>query len=110
MHATLKVTAVAVALAIGSSAFAQTPAPTTQKQAPMTDAQKKERRADWEGKFKAADKNKDNALSKDELAAHPKDFADLRANFDAMDTSKDGKVTMAEHDAWIAKARAAKKK
>jgi len=56
-------------------------------------------RAKWEAHFKAADKNGDGGLSKDELAKS-KGFPHIRDNFDAMDSNKDGKVTIAEHDAW----------
>jgi len=33
----------------------------------------------------------------------------VKANFDAMDTNHDGKVTLAEHDAWQKKQADAKK-
>jgi hypothetical protein len=74
-------------------ASAQTPTP----------AQKAAKRdASHDSKFKAADKNGDGALSKDELAAaNPKDFSEMRKYFDQMDANKDGKVTEAERQAWI---------
>ncbi|HWQ39442.1 MAG TPA: hypothetical protein VNM24_12710 [Burkholderiales bacterium] len=100
--------AAAIALATSASiAFGQAPATTP---APTKTAeQKAEARAKWEATFKAADKNGDGGLSKDELAA-VKGFPNIRKNFDAMDANKDGKVTIAERDAWLQAQRAAKKK
>lgn len=102
---------VALALA-GTSlpALAQTPAPATK-----TKEEKREARANLEAQFKAADKSGDGGLSKAELAqamtlpGSSPAFKVMDANFDAMDTNKDGRVTLAERDAWI-KARAAAKK
>jgi hypothetical protein len=52
--------------------------------------------------FKAADKNGDGGLSKDELAAADKSlFTNIRKYFEQMDANKDGKVTMAERGAWL---------
>lgn len=98
--------AAAVALAISTSiALAQAPGPAPRK----TAEEKAEARAKWEAAFKAADKNGDGGLSKEELAA-VKGFPIIRNNFDAMDANKDGKVTIAERDAWLQAQRAAKKK
>ena len=64
-------------------------------------------RAKWEQNFKKADKNGDGGLSKEEVAKFKN--SGIKNNFDAMDTNHDGKVTMAEHDAWQAQQQAAKK-
>jgi Ca2+-binding EF-hand superfamily protein len=94
-----------LALGAGGVAFAQT---STDK---ATHKEVKERRADnrpeWEKQFKAADKNGDGGLSKDEATA-AKGFGQVKKNFDAMDTNHDGKVTIAEHDAWQTQQKAAK--
>ena len=98
---------VALALAgSGLAAYAQTtPAP-----AKKTKEERQDARAKFEAQFKAADTNGDGGLSKDELAqAQKSDFRAIVKNFDAMDSNKDGKVTIAERDAW-GKARAAEKK
>ena len=58
-------------------------------------------------RFKAADKNNDGALSREEAKAGG--IAYIERNFDAMDTNKDGKVTVDERRAF-AKARRAEKK
>jgi len=100
---------------VGLPAYAQTtpaPAAKTEKtaQPAKTKEERQEARAKFEAQFKAADKNVDGGLSKDELAPTQKgDFSAIKKNFDAMDTNKDGKVTIAERDAW-GKARAAEKK
>jgi Ca2+-binding EF-hand superfamily protein len=57
--------------------------------------------------FKHHDKNKDGGLSREEAK---KGFSGVYANFDAMDTNKDGKVTLEERNAWIAKQKADKEK
>ena len=107
---------VALALAgSGLAAYAQTtpaPAAKTEKtaQPAKTKEERQEARAKFEAQFKAADTNGDGGLSKDELAqAQKSDFRAIVKNFDAMDSNKDGKVTIAERDAW-GKARAAEKK
>jgi Ca2+-binding EF-hand superfamily protein len=95
---------IALTLAGGSlSAFAQAPAP-----AQKTPEQKREARAEWEARFKAADKNGDGGLSKAELEASM-DFRSISRNFDAMDTNKDGKVTRDEYRAWGKARREARK-
>ena len=76
--------------------------------AAQTKDQKQAAKAAFEQRFKAADKNGDGGLSKDELAAaKDSDFDAIRKNFDAMDTNKDGKVTIEERRDF---ARASKKK
>lgn len=93
---------------VGDYAFAQVSAGKTDP-ASKSAEKRAELRQYWEARFKAADKNGDGGLSKEELAA-VKGFPTIRANFDAMDTNKDGKVTIAERDAWVEARRAAKKK
>jgi EF hand domain-containing protein len=96
---------VALALAgAGLPALAQTSAPPKKSKEDMQAAMAK-----WEAQFKAADKNGDGGLSKDELN-QAKGFPHIKQNFDAMDTNKDGKVTIEEHHAWEKANRAAKKK
>jgi Ca2+-binding EF-hand superfamily protein len=65
-------------------------------------------RPKFEAAFKAADKNGDGGLSKDEVKGN-KHFAAMQKNFDQMDTNKDGKVTLAERDAWWTAQKAKKK-
>ena len=89
-----------IALGFAGSALAQT------SSTPAPD-KKKVDRAKWEKNFKDADKNGDGALSKDELNA-AKGFPGVKKNFDAIDANKDGKVTIAEHQAWQSQ-RAAQK-
>ena len=93
-----KTIALLLSITLGSagSALAQT-------SANKTDAGKhKEQRAKWEQDFKAADKNGDGGLSKDEVNA-AKHFGNIKKNFDAMDADKNGKVTEAEYRSWMAK-------
>ena len=83
--------ALAIAFAFGGSAvYAQT------STSGMTKDQKMQRRADFEKKFKAADKD-GNGLTKDEIK---KGFPHLNTNFDAIDANKNGKVTWDEYTAW----------
>ena len=91
-------------LAIGftGGALAQTTTPDAKKQ---KQEQKDKKRAQLEKNFKAADKNGDGALSREELAKNK----EWTANFDKMDANKDGKITMAEHDAWQKQKADAKK-
>ena len=56
----------------------------------------------WEDAFKRADKDHDGGLSRKELE-QVKGFPSLKKNFDAMDANRDGKVTIAERQAWIDK-------
>jgi len=63
----------------------------------------------WEANFKAADKNKDGALTKDELK-DSKAFPRVTQNFNAIDANKDGKVSLEEVRAWQAANRAEQKK
>jgi Ca2+-binding EF-hand superfamily protein len=80
-----------------------------------TREEKQEARARFEAEFKAADKDGDGGLSRAELAesralpGSSRHFGVMDANFDAMDANGDGKVTLAERDAWL-RARAAEKK
>jgi len=74
-------------------AFAADPAPKQAKPDPLA-------------AFKAADTNGDGGLSRDELAKTPENaFKAIKANFDEMDTDKDGKVTPAEGNVWAMKQR-----
>jgi Ca2+-binding EF-hand superfamily protein len=94
---------VALALAAtGLPTLAQTSAPKKTKEERQAAKDK------YEAQFKAADTNGDGGLSKEELSKS-KDHGVIMKNFDAMDTDKDGKVTMAEHRAWL-KAKAADRK
>jgi hypothetical protein len=76
------------------AALAQAPAAPKKSKEEMQQA-----RSAWAANFKAADKNGDGGLSREELS-QTKGFPSIRKNFDQMDTDRDGKVTMAEHDAW----------
>ena len=93
---------VALTLVAAFPALAQTPPPAQKKS-------KEDRQAAFEARFKAADKNGDGGLTKAELG-DGKQFPAILKNFDAMDTNKDGKVTIAERDAWGKAQAAAKKK
>jgi Ca2+-binding EF-hand superfamily protein len=53
--------------------------------------------AKMEAAFKAADKNGDGKLDKEEAKAMPR----VSKNFDAIDADKDGSVTMAEIQAYM---------
>jgi hypothetical protein len=87
-----------ITLGFAGSAFAQS----------TSTAKPKGDRAKWEKNFKAADKDGDGALSKEEVNAR-KGFPGIKKNFDAMDANHDGKVTVAEHDAWQDSQRAARR-
>ena len=105
---TLSVLASVVALGVAGSALAQSTSTTSADAKAQKKAQYDKRRATLEKDFKAADKNGDGGLTKDELNA-VKGLSGIKKNFDAMDTNKDGKVTLAESDAWAAQNRAAAK-
>jgi Ca2+-binding EF-hand superfamily protein len=91
-----------VAMAEGNSA-----APGQQKKESKSVA---EQRAAWEAKFKKADTDGDGALNKAELTkAGPNAFPTINKSFDTMDTNKDGKVTVAERDAFVDAQKSAKK-
>ncbi|HUF81491.1 MAG TPA: hypothetical protein VMN03_10175 [Burkholderiales bacterium] len=62
----------------------------------------------WEAAFRAADKNYDGGLSRKELD-QTTEFRGIKKNFDAMDTNRDGKVTIAERQAWFNNKRAARR-
>jgi hypothetical protein len=120
--ATLAVTAfVAIALSVsGFVAVAQTTRPadpgmTSGKAKDRRDAnkdgvvsadEKSDARRKSQERFKAADKNNDGALTREEAKAGG--YASIEKNFDAMDTDKDGKVTREERRAY-AKARKGEK-
>lgn len=97
----MNVMIVAVATIFAGSALAQANpvAPGQQKKvAAKTEA---EQRAHWEASFKKADTDGNGGLSKAELdKAGPKEFPAIKKHFDKMDADKDGKVTMAERDAF----------
>jgi len=60
----------------------------------------------WEAMFNKADTNHSGGLSRAELKKTDKDrFTLIKENFKAMDTNKDGEVTIAERDAFINKTR-----
>jgi hypothetical protein len=78
----------------------------------MSKEEREKKRKEWERMFREHDKNKDGGLQKNEVG--DKAFPNIRDHFPEMDTNNDGKVTIAEHDAWEKKhredERAAKKK
>ena len=70
------------------------------------EAPKNPKQAEFEAAFKAADTNGDGGLSQDELAKTPEgQFKAIKNNFEKMDVDKDGKVTIAEMQKWIANQR-----
>jgi hypothetical protein len=71
----------------------------TNRDGKRTDKEKAEFREKAEARFKAADKNNDGGLSREEARA-AKGFGLYEKHFDAMDTNNDGKVTMDERRAW----------
>lgn len=94
---------------VAGSAFAQgnPAAPGQEKKQAKSTA---EERAKWEAHFKKADTDGDGGLSKAELdKSGAKAFPNVKKNFDAMDTNKDGKVTIAERDAFVNAQKGAKK-
>ena len=84
--------------AAGNVALAQ-----TDKKDSMTKKEiatkRSDNREEWEKQFKATDKNGDGALTMDELK-NSKYFGQIKQHFGAIDANHDGKVTIAEHDAW----------
>jgi hypothetical protein len=96
----------------GGQAFAQSADKDKDKNKMSKKEQQAQDRKQWETMFKEHDKNNDRGLQKSEVG--DKAFPHIRDHFAEMDTNKDGKVTMAEHDAWEkkqnAKERAAKAK
>jgi hypothetical protein len=69
--------------------------------------EKSEARRKAQERYKAADKNNDGALSREEAKAGG--YANIEKNFDAIDANKDGKVTPDERRAWSQANRAKKK-
>ncbi len=59
-------------------------------------------KAEFEAKFKAADKNNDGALTRDEFKAA---FPRMADRFDTIDANRDGKVTTAEVESSMKKMR-----
>lgn len=96
-----------VALALAGAGL-PTLAQTTSDAPKKTKEERQAAKAKADASFKAADTNGDGGLSREELAKS-KEHGVITKNFDAMDTNKDGKVTLAERDAWV-KARAAERK
>ena len=95
---TLKISLIATLLAASAAsiAFAEAPA----------DAPKGERAHKMHERFKAADKDGDGKISREEAnAALPR----IARNFDAIDTNKDGFVTKEELRAYHEKNAAARK-
>jgi hypothetical protein len=112
--------AVAMALAgTGTLALAQTTPSTAEKKSAATQqrmdrnkdgtvsqAEREESAAQWEARFRAADKNGDGGLSRPEVEAGK--FPRVRDNFAAIDTNRDGKVTLNEVHAWRDAQKAAR--
>ena len=94
-----------VALAVaGLPVLAQT---TTTQPPAKTKAEKQASREAWEVKFRKADTNYDGALSRDEITkANQPEFTVILQNFDAMDSNKDGKVSLDERRNWGKEKRA----
>src|SRR5690606_32337434 len=73
----------------GLPAFAQQPkAPgAAAKKSPVAKQEAEENRAQYEKRFKAADKNGDGGLNQAELKAQTGKFTNIQGNFAAMDTN-----------------------
>ena len=101
-------TLLALALAGGNvAALAQAPDPAPAPERKSVE-QRQEAAAKRNERFKAADKNGDGGLSREELA-QTHGFAPIREHFDAMDMNKDGKVTMEEFRTWNRANRSARR-
>lgn len=72
-----------------------------------TKSERKEAKHDLAARFKAADKDNDGGLSRQELKGI-KEFEGIEKNFDKMDANNDGKVTFSERNNWV-KAQAKEK-
>ncbi|WP_137928147.1 EF-hand domain-containing protein [Cupriavidus sp. 2SB] len=68
----------------------------------MFEQHRAERKAAFEAKFKAADKNNDGVLTRDEFKTA---FPRMANRFDKLDANRDGKVTMAEIQSDMEKMR-----
>ena len=79
-----------------------TPRADVNKDGYVSKAEKVDFRQEFEADFRAADKNYDGGISRDELAQAKglKRLGSIRNYFAAMDTDNDGKVTVVERDAW----------
>jgi Ca2+-binding EF-hand superfamily protein len=70
------------------------------------DARQAEAQKNFEALFSAADTNKSGGLSKKEVdSAQPPGFPLIKQNFDAMDTDRNGQVTVAERNSFVSKKR-----
>lgn len=90
----------ALLAAAASAQTADTPGKGPGREGRKMDPEKMEQMFDQ--RFKAADKNGDGMLSREEAAAGMPRIAE---HFDEIDTNKDGKLTVAEIQAWINKTR-----
>jgi Ca2+-binding EF-hand superfamily protein len=70
------------------------------KDGKTTKSENKEAKHDLAARFKAADKDNDGGLSRQELKGI-KEFEGIEKNFDQMDANKDGKVTFSERNNWL---------
>ncbi|MEP7156427.1 MAG: EF-hand domain-containing protein [Betaproteobacteria bacterium] len=91
----LKITLAAALIATTSMAFAEAPA----------DAGKGDRAQKMHERMKAADKNGDGKISREEAAAS---LPRIAKHFDDIDTNKDGQITKEEMKAFHEKNHAAK--
>ena len=71
----------------------------TNRDGKVSSREKSAAREKAEARFKAADKNNDGGLSREEARAAT-GYGTIEKHFDAMDTNKDGKVTLEERRAW----------